>query len=170
MRSVAILIIPITFLCSCQKQEVRQGAPIRRGSPQGQVPTDGSTIKESVKVPIQLERVEFFDRAVMGPDAALDGTVTKKGSVFSPGKPLRLTVYARMVPSGLVARILVFDASGAKRVEEQKEIPERTKTVSFAVDPAPAWPAGEGHVEIYLGGNNVDSKKFTIEKKGGRKR
>lgn len=118
------------------------------------VPIEGKTeIFVPMEIPILL------DKAALGVGTSPAEGVAEEKDSFTASERVRAAMRTREVPSGMVGRVEWLDEDGKTIKEEQKSIPAAMQWVVFD---APALKAGTYKVELYLGGNLVETKPFRV--------
>lgn len=106
-----------------------------------------------MKLPILL------DDSALGTGASATDGVAEKKDVFTKTDGIKAAMRTRKVPAGMVARVVWLDEEKKSLKEEQKPIPGEMTWIVFD---APPMKWGTYAVEMYLGGNLVETRPFRV--------
>jgi len=106
-----------------------------------------------MKLPILL------DDSALGTGSSPTEGVAEKKDTFAKSDGIKATLRTRKVPAGMVARVAWLDEQKKILKEEQKPIPGEMVWIVFD---APPMKWGTYVVEMYLGGNLVETRPFRV--------
>jgi hypothetical protein len=112
----------------------------------------------------QSEAKRAIGDITVGHQLAADGSIAadQKGNNFSPGQPLYITFKIGKAPAGTPVTVDWFGPDGQQLASDQKTVSRGNSEMSFTSKDTSGWGAGDYHADISVGGQKVDTERFSI--------
>ncbi|HYL05718.1 MAG TPA: hypothetical protein VE075_06745 [Thermoanaerobaculia bacterium] len=99
----------------------------------------------------------------IGHQVGADGTIAgdQKGNNFTAGQPVFVAFMIGKAPAGTPVTIAWYGPNGQQIASDQKLVSRGESTMSFSSKDTSAWGPGDYHVDISVGGQKVDTERFS---------
>lgn len=128
---------------------------------------DGCAQSKSAENPAAMTpaqaRAAVGDIAI-GHQLSADGMIAgdQKGNNFTAGQPVVVAVAIGQAPVGTPVTIGWYGPAGQQLATDQRTVTRGNQSVSFAAKDTAAWSKGDYHADISVGGQKVDTERFSI--------
>ena len=166
MKRIGFALLLVATLCSaaCRQETVRQepatdtSGNVRTTTVAGE-PRDLTKAKVS-QVIAPADAGQFVTNARIGTSTGADGMVAEETTEFATGEDVKLSLWLKESPAGLVTSAVVQDASG-EEVDVERKPMNGGKTVTFDLGDR-KLKAGKYKVTGYWGGNIAAEYDITV--------
>jgi hypothetical protein len=99
----------------------------------------------------------------VGHQLSADGSIAgdQKGNNFTSGQPLNVAFMIGKAPVGTQVTLDSYGPNGQQIAHDQTAVSRRQSMMSFTKSTS-GWGAGDYHVDISIGGQKVDTERFSI--------
>jgi hypothetical protein len=148
LTALLLLTLPLTTGCRSRIHEV----------------TDQATNSPYSASSRHSAKVTAVENVTLGKKVSPDGTITAddQANKFAPGEPIYVAMQVGTDMAGSPVRVAWFDPSNQKVGDDQKTVANHKTQLSFQAQNAASWPAGDYHVEVWVGDQKVSTQQFTI--------
>ncbi len=100
----------------------------------------------------------------VGHQLGADGTIAadQKGNNFNAGQPVFVAFKIGQAPAGTAVTIAWYGPDGQQIASDQKMVSKGESTMTFSSKDTGAWGPGDYHVDLSVGGQKVDTERFSI--------
>jgi hypothetical protein len=100
----------------------------------------------------------------VGHQVGADGTIAadQKGNNFNPGQPVVIAFRIGEAPAGTLVTVDWYGPGNQELATDQKTVSKGESAMSFGSKDTSAWSPGDYHADITVGGQKVDSERFSI--------
>lgn len=100
----------------------------------------------------------------IGHQVGADGTIAgdQKGNNFTAGQPVFIAFKIGKAPAGTPVTIGWFGPDGQQIASDQKMVSSGESALTFSAKDTSGWGAGDYHADISVGGQKVDTERFSI--------
>jgi hypothetical protein len=101
----------------------------------------------------------------IGHQLGADGTIAadQKGNNFSAGQPVFIAFTIGKAPAGTPVTVDWSGPNNQQLATDQKTVTRGQEGMSFASKDTTGWGPGDYHVDISVGGQKVDTERFSIK-------
>jgi hypothetical protein len=99
----------------------------------------------------------------VGHQLSADGSIAgdQKGNNFAPGQPVNIAFTIGKAPVGTLVTLDWYGPDGQQISHDQKVVARDQSKMSFTKS-TNGWGPGDNHVDISIGGQKVDTERFSI--------
>jgi hypothetical protein len=100
----------------------------------------------------------------VGHQVGADGTIAadQKGNNFNAGQPVFIAFKIGEAPAGTLVTVDWFGPGNQPLASDQKAVSKGESAMSFGSKDTNAWGPGDYRADITVGGQKVDSERFSI--------
>jgi len=100
----------------------------------------------------------------VGHQVGADGTIAgdQKGNHFTSGQPVFVSFMIGKAPAGTPVTIEWNGPNGQPLANEQKTVSRGESTMAFSSKDTSAWSPGDYHLDVSVGGQKVDTERFSV--------
>jgi hypothetical protein len=146
LMTAALLMLALAVLGGCRSQDE---ASADSGNPAAMTPSAARAAIQDVTIGHQL---------------AADGTIStdQKGNTFSQGQPVIIAFGIGKAPVGTPVNVDWFGPDNQPVASDQQNVATGERTMSFTSKDTAAWGQGDYHADVAVGGQKVDTERFSI--------
>jgi len=100
----------------------------------------------------------------LGHQVGADGTIAgdQKGNRFTGGQPVFVSFMIGKAPAGTPVTVDWYGSNGPQLGSDQKMVSRGESVMTFNAKDTSAWAPGDYHVDISVGGQKVDTERFSV--------
>ena len=146
----ALLLLTLPLTAGCQSRSLHEVTDQATNSPYS------ASSRHSGKVAVE--------NVTLGKKVSPDGAIAQddQANKFAPGEPIYVAMQVGTDMAGSPVRVAWYDPGNQKVGEDQKTVAKHKAQLSFQAQNAASWPAGDYHVEVWIGDQKVSTQQFTI--------
>jgi hypothetical protein len=133
----------LLLFCACGSDQVAM-------NPQALTPAQAKAVTGDVAVGHQLDA----DGTIAGPE---------KGNNFTAGQPVVVTILVGRAPVGTPVTIRWVAPDGQQLGTDQRSVAKGNEVLNFTAKDTSAWVKGDYSVDLSVGGQKVDTERFSVE-------
>jgi len=145
--TLCFVLAPLVALCGCRSQD--QAAADNGGNPAAMTASQAKAAVAEV---------------VIGHQLAADGTIAadQKGNNFQAGQPVIVALKIGQAPVGTPVTIDWYGPNNQELANDQLTVPSGAQALHFTAKDTSSWGPGDYHADLSLGGQKVDTERFSI--------